>query len=354
MKFKTFCAANSGDGFISFFDTILDEKKYQIFYIKGGPGCGKSTLMKSIANRADNAELIYCSGDPESLDGVILPKQKAIIMDATNPHSFEPKYPGIGGNIIDLGEGWNPDKMNKNNIIKLCDQKKEIYHASYALLKSAKEIHNAVFSQIAKNVDKEKLHKIGNKILLQNALWENHNRLPKVQKRFLSAITPDGTHTLAETFEILGKNVILLDDRWMISGLLFEFLDQQLSARGIDHINSYHPLLGKQILHHIIIPQASLSIITKDGFFDFPYQEEKIIRKINLQSVIFKEHLDSNKNKFMFLKKLQKDILQSAIEKLDSARKIHMNIEHEYAAGTNFDATEHLKQNLIIKLFSKS
>ena len=126
MKFKTFCAANSGDGFISFFDTILNEKRSRVYYIKGGPGCGKSTFMNAIANQASDAELIYCSGDPSSLDGVILPKQNSIIIDATKPHSFEPKYPGVGGNIIDLGEGWDSDKMNSERIISLCDQKSNL------------------------------------------------------------------------------------------------------------------------------------------------------------------------------------------------------------------------------------
>ena len=55
MQYQSFCAANSGKGFISFFDSILDEKNKMVYYIKGGPGCGKSTLMRRIAEKAENA-----------------------------------------------------------------------------------------------------------------------------------------------------------------------------------------------------------------------------------------------------------------------------------------------------------
>ncbi|MBQ7971743.1 MAG: hypothetical protein IJ294_05290 [Clostridia bacterium] len=354
MKFKTYCAANSGDGFISFFDTILNEKRSRIYYIKGGPGCGKSTFMKAIANQATDAELIYCSGDPNSLDGVILPKQNAVIIDATKPHSFEPKYPGVGGNIIDLGEGWDPAKMNAKKIMDLCDQKSDLYSSCYRLLKAAADIHAGTFAPLYKYIDFEKIQKVGNKILMQNALWENKNRRSKILKRFLSAISPDGMHTLSETVHTLGKNIILLEDRWMIAAPFLNYIDQQLSKRGIDHINSYHPLLGKETLHHIIVPQAGLSIISKDGYFDFSVDEEQIIKKINLQNMLDKTVLDSNKNKFSFIKRIQREILNLATDKLKEARNIHMQIEQEYAIGTDFKATEHLKKNLMSKLFNET
>ena len=114
MQFKSFCAANSGEGFLSFFDTLLDEKNQNVYYIKGGPGSGKSTLLKEIASRADDAELVLCSGDPASLDGVILPEQQAVIIEATVPHSHEPRYPGVGGNRSGggLGSGKNESQRH--------------------------------------------------------------------------------------------------------------------------------------------------------------------------------------------------------------------------------------------------
>ena len=45
-----FLGANSAGGFVSLYDTWIDQKNTQAFYvIKGGAGCGKSTLMKTVA-----------------------------------------------------------------------------------------------------------------------------------------------------------------------------------------------------------------------------------------------------------------------------------------------------------------
>lgn len=354
MKYSSFCAANSGEGFTSFFDTLLDEKKRKIYYIKGGPGCGKSTLLKKIAAHADHAELIYCSGDPNSLDGVVLPAQQAVVIDATSPHSHEPHYPAVGGNIIDLGEGWNPDKMNAGLIMDLCDKKSEVYKNCYALLKSAKSIHEGVFKPLSKHISISKIQVLVNKILRQNALWDKRPHTAIVQKRYLSGISPDGCITLSNTFELLGKHIIVLEDRWMQSSLFLTHLDDKLTENGVHHINGYHPLLGPTTLQHIIIPECNLSIVSKDGIFPLNIQEENVIKKIQLQNIIEKEYIENQKNKLAFIKRLERELINLATEKLEEARSLHMKIEEEYGNGTDFEATAHLKEKLIYKLFGQT
>ncbi len=352
MKYNSFCAANSGDGFVSLFDTILDEKKSKIYYIKGGPGSGKSTLLKKIASLTDDVELIYCSGDPGSLDGVVLPQQNAVVIDATSPHSHEPHYPGIGGNIIDLGEGWNPNLMDKQKIIDLCDHKSEIYNSCYALLKGAKSIHTGVFAPLIKEISFSKIKNAADKILRQNALWGKENDSANIHHRFFSGITSNGRITYSNSFASLGKNIILLDDRWMIGYLFLNILEAHLTENGIDHINCYHPLLGKEYLQHLIIPCANISIVSRDGIFPLNIDEENIIKKISMQSMLNKEFLNEHKNKLAFIKRILREIVDISCHKLDEARTIHLEIEQEYAKGTCFDATSHLKEKLIDNIFN--
>ena len=67
---------------------------------------GKSTLMKKIAGQFEDTEdvtVFYCSSDPDSLDAVVLHSSKVVIVDGTARHVFDPKYPGIGETIINLG-----------------------------------------------------------------------------------------------------------------------------------------------------------------------------------------------------------------------------------------------------------
>lgn len=86
-----FLGANTPQGFVSRFDQLADPLDgWREFVIKGGPGTGKSTLMKRVAaeagSRCKRVELIHCSSDVDSLDGVILHDVKTSIADGTSPH----------------------------------------------------------------------------------------------------------------------------------------------------------------------------------------------------------------------------------------------------------------------------
>ncbi len=76
-----FLGANSPTGFYSLYSQLLPpEQASAIYILKGGPGCGKSTLMRRVAALAQEAgepvEYILCSGDPDSLDAILLPGKK--------------------------------------------------------------------------------------------------------------------------------------------------------------------------------------------------------------------------------------------------------------------------------------
>ena len=96
---KFFLGANTPNGFVSRFDNLYyPEEGWFAYIIKGGPGTGKSTLMKRLAKEANlknvKTELIYCSSDPSSLDAVIFPELKKSELETTS-HFWvlsKPKY----------------------------------------------------------------------------------------------------------------------------------------------------------------------------------------------------------------------------------------------------------------------
>lgn len=88
---RYFLGANSPNGFYSLYDQLIDPAQAEdILILKGGPGCGKSSLMRRVGRAAEErglaVEYIVCSGDPDSLDAVILPQLGAAIVDGTAPH----------------------------------------------------------------------------------------------------------------------------------------------------------------------------------------------------------------------------------------------------------------------------
>ena len=94
-EIQYFLGANSPVGFYSLYSELLSpETANAIYILKGGPGCGKSTLMRRVAQQAvqagETVEYILCSGDPDSLDGVVLPRLGAALVDGTAPHGTAP------------------------------------------------------------------------------------------------------------------------------------------------------------------------------------------------------------------------------------------------------------------------
>lgn len=107
-KVQYFLGANSAEGFVSLYDELIDESQASAVYIlKGGPGCGKSTLMKKVGEEMEKGgyyvEYILCSGDPDSLDGILIPEKAVAIMDGTAPHG---RYRKTHKNIIDDRNGF--------------------------------------------------------------------------------------------------------------------------------------------------------------------------------------------------------------------------------------------------------
>ena len=92
-----FLGANSPTGFYSLYDHLLPPEQARAIYIlKGGPGCGKSTLMRKVAAWAQEAgletEYILCSGDPDSLDAVVFPQKAWPLWTVQRPTWWFRKY----------------------------------------------------------------------------------------------------------------------------------------------------------------------------------------------------------------------------------------------------------------------
>lgn len=90
-----YVSANSPYGFFSYFEDIIHLKtRNRMYILKGGPGVGKSTLLKKVAaalsSEGHSVELIPCSSDPASLDGVIVDDLHTILIDGTAPHGRRP------------------------------------------------------------------------------------------------------------------------------------------------------------------------------------------------------------------------------------------------------------------------
>lgn len=137
-----FLGSNSAYGFYSCYEHLASADNGDFLWvIKGGPGCGKSTFMKKIAREAEKqgflVEYIYCSGDPDSLDGIYIPDLHTAYTDGTSPHVQEPQYPAVRGAYLDLGQFYDiPSLIEKIDEVSDANKAYKIaYKTAYELLK---------------------------------------------------------------------------------------------------------------------------------------------------------------------------------------------------------------------------
>ena len=112
-----FLGTTTPAGFKGYFEPLRREPGMQMYLIKSGPGCGKSTLMKRLALKAEQKgepiQRIHCASDPDSLDGVIFLSRHAAIVDATAPHVLEPDAPGAEEQVVSLYHTLDADALQK-------------------------------------------------------------------------------------------------------------------------------------------------------------------------------------------------------------------------------------------------
>ena len=240
---RLFVGANTGKGFVSFYDTILaDEKIKRIYIIKGGPGTGKSSFMKDAAKRAQmmglTVERYYCSSDPDSLDAVVIGGEYALL-DGTAPHTVDPCAAGAREEIINLGAFWDSSKLEAryNEIKELSDKKSESYKKAYRYLEAATNVKE-----------------INRRIVLPFFLEE---KARKSALRTFDEIMQGGGYTLSvgmicsigmkgrvrlDTYEHFADKVYIVDDHYGVGALYLRLLVKRAMETDTPIRVSYDPI----------------------------------------------------------------------------------------------------------------
>ena len=142
-----FLGANSPAGFYSLYSELISPTRARrIYLIKGGPGCGKSTLMRLVEQQVLQTGLstqrIFCSGDPDSLDALLLPELNVALADATSPHALEPKFPGVVEEYVNLGSCYDHEGLQsvREEIMSCMTGYPACYRRAYRCLDAAFEL----------------------------------------------------------------------------------------------------------------------------------------------------------------------------------------------------------------------
>lgn len=354
---RFFLGANSPQGFVSRFDQLADVGEgWRIMVIKGGPGTGKSTLMRKVADALKDSEpdmqYIPCTADSNSLDAVIAPNMRFSIADGTSPHVIEPKYPGVFETLVDTG-CWDESLLHpcREEIIAISKSYSDCHQHSCRFLSAAGSLIGDTYRIALDCVDTEKLSRYSAR-LADRELKSKPGKVGSEKVRFFSAVTCDGVVFYEKTADILCKKIYLIDDEYGAVGrLLLNSLRARAIAAGYDIISCYCPLSPFEKLEHMFIPELSLGFVTSNRFHDM--SESKIIepyRIVNSQRFISRDKIAPSRRRLLFNRKAAAKMLDRASQMLQDAKKLHGELESYYVQAMDFEKLDELTQYVMDKI----
>ena len=353
-KTASFLGANTPKGFVSFFDELYNPyNDTDAYIIKGGPGTGKSTFMKGIAEeyekRGYSAERVYCSSDPTSLDGLIVPERHFSICDGTAPHVMEPRFPGVAENIINTGEFWDVKKLRKSGdeIKKLFFENSLCHRKSSKYLAAAGHIDMQSRLIAQRYMKTEKIDSFTSRFIHRELQRKEKTAPGERQRRFLEAFTPKGNIFLADTVTALCPRIIGIDDA---EGVVSSLITQQIGEGAIR--NGYrvifcHCPMNPQESEHIIIPEKGIAVVRLYGA-----AKEIACDRVIHTGRFMNDGFRDNRLVLKFNEKIKRELIAESIRSLCNAKTIHDSLEKIYIDAMDFERLNEFYGNFITKLFS--
>ena len=337
-----FAGANSGKGFCGFYGEIFGSRDIvRRYLLKGGPGTGKSSFMRSVAERAQKAgydsRYYRCSSDYTSLDAVIIGGRIAVI-DATAPHSLEPELVGAKDVLVDLGQFWDADALflERQEIERLCNKKSAAYTGAYRFLEGALALDT-------------RLRELGESFIkwhkLRGAVARIAKKIPSgvgysLHVGICNSIGMKGKHRL-EGYEQAAQKIYLIDDCMRTANTFLACLAQKAQERGNTILVSYDPV-NTSAIDALLFEEGGVAFVISDGVDSEKYAE-KIECRINMKRFLqsFCRASDEEKRKkaeARYAKRVYDGLLDSAVECLHSAGEAHFALEKIYGSCMYFDA----------------
>lgn len=357
-----FPGSNTPLGFYSYYDNIIHTNNAnKIFIIKGGPGTGKSSFMKKIANHfiSQNINIEYhlCSADPNSLDAIVIIPAGVAIIDGTFPHAIDPQIPGALDEIINFAPYWNEKEIrsNKEAIVQTNLERKSMFSKSYSYLQAAKQVYDAYTNTQISALDNNCFYMMEQSILKEIFTDNNTVNLNGFQEPghsrhlFGSAITPDGFVDHLHT--IIGKSqhiYSIKDSPGASASNLMNLIKMKSIELGLD-IECYHSPICPDTIEDIIIPGLSTAITASNDF-----HKAKIVptHVYDLKDCLIVNRLSQIQSELEYDKELMDCLFNRGITTLSKAKEEHNILESYYIPHVRFDDINNLLDKVIKQIES--
>lgn len=328
-----FPGSNTAAGFVGFFDNLRQGVGRTVI-LKGGPGVGKSTLMRRVGQHYEKAGkavcYYHCSGDPDSLDAVSVPEAAFLVLDGTAPHIIDPIRPGASDGILNLGVCLDERQLSayREPIAQLGREIAGDYARAYRYLSAAlamradaAAVHQAAFSQKARRA-------------LEGELLSLLPAAPEGQARhaFAQAITCQGV--IRQLDSVLSGKVYCIDAPWGFDvGSLLSPLWAQAERLGVRRA-AYHDPLDASALAHVTVGDAAFtSAVMLDAPTLSPRLDTALLRHAGPRLAFDRAVYDL--------------CLNQAIDALGEAKARHDALERYYIDAMDYGRLEAIRQEFM-------
>ena len=336
-----FLGANSGEGFQNLFSQITDlEDTYDLMVLKGGPGVGKNTFMREIGRAMEAAgtpvEYLWCSGDPDSLDGVVLPGLRCAVVDGTSPHVVEPRYPAAVDRYVDLGRFYDltAAKAAAGEVKTHTHAYQAAYVRAYRNLKAARQVELDAFAAVRRGFDADRARRRVEGILSRE-LRQKGDQSGRTVRRFLGSVTWQGYVWRFDSVDALCPRVYEFADSAELAGELFTQIRARATERGWDTIACCAPEEPERI-EHLLIPGLGLGFITSRSGMEYgrrPY------RRVRLDAMAEQRE---GRARLRFQTRMAALLREEGIAALREAKASHDALEAVYNPYVDFDGVRTL------------
>lgn len=340
MIFESFMGALTPYGFVGHFDSLCEARlPLRLFIIKGGPGCGKSSTMKRIAERltvaGHDVELVHCSSDPASLDGVICPSLGFAVADGTAPHIIEPILPVAGQNVISLYD------FIDENISLHADELRELFSKNARCFTRANRFISASASLYGDLVRTSSGFLVSKKLddyikgICERLFPKEDSVKGGEEIRFLCAPTPEGlTSFFSKNLATCNYRYVIKDRFCAFGHAALEQIRSEALSRGLDIVTSRSFLSPNDKIDAIFISSLSLCFVLSS--FLSPIGTRGC-RVINDERFYDKAEAKKYSARIGFIKKTTLSLLCEGCEIIREAKTVHDEIEKIYTKSFDFE-----------------